>query len=90
MASRKYNFSHLSEQQLDQIAAKYPKAVETVTIRRPRYRILAMLAEAGAEMPDGVHLEAGAQEVAAQNAQAAASHIAATDGMPRPPRGLRG
>ena len=60
MSGRKYNFSHLTDKELDAIAEKYPKAVETVTIRKPVYRQLAMLAECGAPLPEGVSLVPGA------------------------------
>lgn len=56
MTSRKYSFNHLSAEQLEKIAAKYPKAVQTVTTRKPVYKVLAMLAECGVEMPDDISL----------------------------------
>jgi hypothetical protein len=56
MTSRKFDFSHLTPEQLDAIAVVYPDAVETVTIRKPVYRILAMLATCRVKMPDGIEL----------------------------------
>lgn len=54
MTARKYDFSHLTEKELDTIAAKFPKAVETV--RRPVYSVLAKLADCDVPMPDGIQL----------------------------------
>ena len=54
MSSRKFNFEHLTPEQLDKIAAVYPDAVEIV--RRPNYKILAMLTTCKVQMPDGIKL----------------------------------
>lgn len=57
MAGRKYDFTHLTDTQLDALAKMYPKAVNTVTIRMPVYNQLRMIVECGAPLPEGVQLE---------------------------------
>lgn len=54
MSQRKFSFPKFTDAQLEALAAKYPKAVQTV--RKPVYRVLAMLAECGAELPEGIVL----------------------------------
>lgn len=71
MAKRKYDFSHLTQEQLADIEASYPQAVdviESAVIRKPVYKNLAMLLELGMNVP---HLTIA--QVAAENARAAAS-----------------
>lgn len=70
MSSRRYNFSHLSDADLNKLAEWYPDAVETV--RKPNYRVLSMLATCKARLPEGVNL---VDDIAEQNKQAAESDI---------------
>lgn len=49
MSKRKFSTSHLTTEQLEQIAAIYPRAV--VTVRKPVYKVIAMLLECGLEVP---------------------------------------
>lgn len=51
MSVRKYDFNTLTPEQLEEIAADYPNAVET--IRKPNYRKMAMMAECGAKLKSG-------------------------------------
>lgn len=54
MSQRLYDFSHLTEQDLELIATWYPDAIQIV--RKPVYRVLAMLANCKARLPEGVSL----------------------------------
>ncbi len=49
MSKRKYKISHLTAEQLEEISSKYPKAV--VTVRKPVYKVIAMLMDCGLEVP---------------------------------------
>ncbi len=51
MSVRKYDFKTLTPEQLEEIAADYPNAVET--IRKPVYRKMAILADCGAKLASG-------------------------------------
>jgi len=53
MASRKYSFANLTQDQLVEIGKIYPKATEAGEIK-PVYKQLAMLVECGAYLPEGV------------------------------------
>jgi len=56
MTKRKYDFSHLTDEDLDKLSAKYPKSVEIKTVRKPVYKVLAMIADCGADLPENVEL----------------------------------
>jgi len=51
MTKRKYSFEPLTDDELTALAKKYPEAVETrtVTIRKPVYRVIAMLIQCKVE-----------------------------------------
>jgi hypothetical protein len=58
MTKRKYSFEPLTDDELTALAEKYPEAVETytVTIRRPVYRVIAMLLQCKLDVP-GIRLK---------------------------------
>jgi len=62
---RNYRFEPLTDADLDALAAKYPFAIETrtVVIRKPVYKVVAMLLERGEEVP-GIRLLARTAETA--------------------------
>jgi hypothetical protein len=51
MSARKYSWNELTEAQLDELSAKYPFAVETITIRKPIYKIVSMLLDSKVAVP---------------------------------------
>lgn len=51
MSQRKYRFEKMTPEQLIVLAEKYPSAVETITIRKPRYSIIAKLLDCDVEVP---------------------------------------
>jgi hypothetical protein len=52
MSQRKYNFEKMTDEQLTALAARFPKAVETITIRKPVYSVIAKLLDCGVEVPE--------------------------------------
>ena len=53
MTTRKFSFKHLTNEQLAEISATYPDAVKTITIVKPVYAKMAILAACGARLESG-------------------------------------
>lgn len=62
MSRRKFSISHLTDEQIAALAEAYPTAVETITIRKPVYKICAMLAQCKVPLPAGISFEAESKE----------------------------
>jgi hypothetical protein len=63
MSVRRYSIEKLSQEQLTVLAEKFPRAVETVTTRKPVYTVIAKLLDCGVEVP-GVVLKTQAEPIA--------------------------
>ncbi len=55
MSARKYHFAKMTDDQLATLAEKFPRAVQTVTIRKPVYSVIAKLLDCGVDVP-GIQL----------------------------------
>lgn len=55
MSVRKYRFEKMSQEELVVLGEKFPRAVETITIHKPVYNIIAKLLDCNIEVP-GVRL----------------------------------
>lgn len=51
MATRKYHFEKMTQDELAALGMIYPKAVKSVTKLRPNYSIIAQLLNCGVEVP---------------------------------------
>lgn len=51
MAKRKYRFKKMTPEQLTELGEKFPRAVQTITTRRPVYSVIAKLLDCGVEVP---------------------------------------
>lgn len=61
MSKRKYRFKKMSQEQLETLGEKFPKAVQTITTRKPVYSMLAKLCDCGVEVP-GLEMADDAQK----------------------------
>lgn len=98
MSVRKYNIEKMTPEELADLEAKFPRAVQTVTIRKPVYNVIAKLLDCGVDVP-GVRLVDHAGDdndmiddvVALQNKSAAVGSLAGThaDDREAPPEFLK-
>jgi hypothetical protein len=63
MGSRKYDISKMTQADLAEVERLYPKAKAVETIRRPVYRIIAMLMDCGLDVSGVIRVGTEADEV---------------------------
>lgn len=56
MSKRKYSFDHLTTENLEKIDAAFPNSGVFEIVKKPNYRVLAMLADCKVPMPEGILL----------------------------------